>query len=46
MPAEIATEMAEHIADDSFVEREIWAPRRVAAEKPNKVTFKRGIFGI
>jgi DNA-binding NarL/FixJ family response regulator len=33
---EIATEIAEHVADDALTEREIEVLRRVAAGKPNK----------
>jgi DNA-binding NarL/FixJ family response regulator len=34
---EIATEIAEHVADDSLTEREVEVLRRVAAGKPNKL---------
>jgi DNA-binding NarL/FixJ family response regulator len=34
---EIATEIAEHVADDALTEREIEVLRRVAAGKPNKI---------
>jgi DNA-binding NarL/FixJ family response regulator len=37
VPPEIATEIAEHIADDALTEREIDVLRRVAAGKSNKV---------
>jgi len=37
VPAEIATEIAEHVADDALTEREIQVLRRVAAGKSNKV---------
>jgi DNA-binding NarL/FixJ family response regulator len=37
VPAEIATEIAEHVADDALTEREIEVLRRVAAGKSNKV---------
>ena len=35
--AEIATEIAEHVADDTLTAREIEVLRRVAAGKPNKM---------
>jgi DNA-binding NarL/FixJ family response regulator len=34
---EIATEIAEHVADDALTEREVEVLRRVAAGKPNKL---------
>ena len=37
VPPEIATEIAEHVADDALTEREIEVLRRVAAGKSNKV---------
>lgn len=37
VPAEIATEIAEHVADDALTEREVQILRRVAAGKSNKV---------
>jgi DNA-binding NarL/FixJ family response regulator len=37
VPAEIATEIAEHVADDALTEREIEVLRGVAAGKSNKV---------
>ena len=37
VPAEIATEIAEHVADDALTEREIEVLRRVAAGKSNKL---------
>jgi DNA-binding NarL/FixJ family response regulator len=37
VPPEIATEIAEHVADDALTEREIDVLRRVAAGKSNKV---------
>jgi DNA-binding NarL/FixJ family response regulator len=37
VPAEIATEIAEHVADDALTEREIEVLRRVAAGKSNKM---------
>jgi len=37
VPPEIATEIAEHVADDSLTERETEVLRRVAAGKSNKV---------
>jgi DNA-binding NarL/FixJ family response regulator len=37
VPAEIATEIAEHVADDELTGREIEVLRRVAAGKSNKV---------
>jgi DNA-binding NarL/FixJ family response regulator len=37
VPPEIATEIAEHVADDSLTEREIEVLRRVAAGKSNKL---------
>jgi DNA-binding NarL/FixJ family response regulator len=37
VPAEIATEIAEHVADDTLTEREIEVLRRVAAGSSNKV---------
>jgi two-component system, NarL family, response regulator len=37
VPQEIATEIAEHYADDALSEREIQVLRRVAAGKSNKV---------
>ena len=37
VPPEIATEIAEHVADDALTEREIQVLRRVAAGKSNKV---------
>jgi len=36
VPAEIATEIAEHVADDALTEREVEVLRRVAAGKSNK----------
>jgi DNA-binding NarL/FixJ family response regulator len=36
VPSEIATEIAEHVADDALTEREIEVLRRVAAGKSNK----------
>jgi DNA-binding NarL/FixJ family response regulator len=36
IPAEIATEIAEHVADDALTEREIEILKRVAAGKSNK----------
>jgi len=37
VPPEIATEIAEHVADDALTEREIEVLRRVAAGKSNKL---------
>ena len=37
VPAEIATEIAEHVADDALTERELEVLRRVAAGESNKV---------
>jgi two-component system, NarL family, response regulator len=37
IPPEIATEIAEHVADDALTEREIEVLRRVAAGKSNKL---------
>jgi DNA-binding NarL/FixJ family response regulator len=37
IPPEVATEIAEHVADDSLTERELAVLRRVAAGKSNKV---------
>jgi len=37
IPPEIATEIAEHVADDALTERELEVLRRVAAGKANKV---------
>jgi DNA-binding NarL/FixJ family response regulator len=37
VPPEIATQIAEHVADDALTEREIEVLRRVAAGKSNKV---------
>jgi DNA-binding NarL/FixJ family response regulator len=37
VPPEIATDIAEHVADDALTEREIEVLRRVAAGKSNKV---------
>jgi DNA-binding NarL/FixJ family response regulator len=37
VPPEIATEIAEHVADDALTEREIEVLRRVAAGKSNKM---------
>jgi DNA-binding NarL/FixJ family response regulator len=37
VPAEIATEIAEHVADDALTEREIEVLQRVAAGKSNKL---------
>ena len=37
VPPEIATEIAEHVADDALTEREIQVLRRVAAGKSNKL---------
>jgi DNA-binding NarL/FixJ family response regulator len=37
VPPEIATQIAEHVADDSLTEREVEILRRVAAGKSNKV---------
>jgi len=37
VPAEIATEIAEHVADDALTEREVEVLRRVAAGKSNKL---------
>lgn len=37
VPAEVATEIAEHVADDSLTEREIEILRRVAAGRSNKL---------
>jgi DNA-binding NarL/FixJ family response regulator len=37
VPAEIATEIAEHVADDALTERETEVLRRVAAGKSNKL---------
>jgi DNA-binding NarL/FixJ family response regulator len=37
VPPEIATEIAEHVADDALTEREVEVLRRVAAGKSNKV---------
>lgn len=37
VPAEIATEIAEHVADDALTEREIEVLRQVAAGKSNKL---------
>ena len=37
VPAEIATEIAEHVADDALTEREIEVLRRVAGGKSNKL---------
>jgi DNA-binding NarL/FixJ family response regulator len=37
IPPEVATEIAEHVADDSLTERELEVLRRVAAGKSNKV---------
>jgi DNA-binding NarL/FixJ family response regulator len=37
VPVEIATEIAEHVADDNLTEREIEVLRRVAAGKSNKL---------
>jgi DNA-binding NarL/FixJ family response regulator len=37
VPSEIATEIAEHVADDALTAREIQILRRVAAGKPNKL---------
>jgi DNA-binding NarL/FixJ family response regulator len=37
VPSEIATEIAEHVADDNLTEREIEVLRRVAAGKSNKL---------
>lgn len=37
VPAEIAMEIAEHVADDSLTEREMQVLRRVAAGKSNKL---------
>jgi DNA-binding NarL/FixJ family response regulator len=37
VPPEIATEIAEHVADDALTEREIEVLRRVAGGKSNKV---------
>jgi DNA-binding NarL/FixJ family response regulator len=37
VPPEIATEIAEHVADDALTEREIQVLRRVAGGKSNKV---------
>lgn len=37
VPAEIATEIAEHVADDALTDREIEVLRRVAAGKSNKL---------
>lgn len=37
VPPEIATEIAEHVADDALTEREIQILRRVAAGKSNKL---------
>lgn len=37
VPPEIATEIAEHVADDALTEREIEVLRRVAAGRSNKV---------
>jgi two-component system, NarL family, response regulator len=37
IPPEIATEIAEHVADDALTEREVQVLRRVAAGKSNKL---------
>jgi DNA-binding NarL/FixJ family response regulator len=37
IPPEVATEIAEHVADDTLTERELEVLRRVAAGKSNKV---------
>jgi DNA-binding NarL/FixJ family response regulator len=37
IPAEIATEIAEHVADDTLTDRELEVLRRVAAGKSNKL---------